>query len=167
MIRMTKQTDYALVLLAAFCNAGAVSHSSDEGRNSVDVDRFSARELAVQTSLPEPMVSKILKILLKHQILDSKRGSSGGYALAMDPEKLSVGHVVEAMEGPLKIVECACADGDCGYSPLCPIRENIKMLNEAIRKSFESISVLSMTKQNPPSFVDDFAENITSKLKLV
>ena len=50
MIRLTKETDYGIVLL---------SHFAGEGVGST----YSARVLAAETQIPLPMVSKILKVL--------------------------------------------------------------------------------------------------------
>ena len=68
MLRMTKQTDYGFVLL---------SHLANEAAGEAN-----APELASETKLPLPMVSKILKLLVRQGLLLSHRGVKGGYSLA-------------------------------------------------------------------------------------
>ena len=67
MIRMTKQTDYGFILLS---------------RLAEDPERVAnAPDLAAETRLPAPMVSKILKILARNGLLTSHRGIRGGYEI--------------------------------------------------------------------------------------
>ena len=69
MIRMSKETDYGIMLLTVFANL----------RTPL---QMSARELAERTRVPLPMVSKILKTLAREGVLVSQRGARGGYLLA-------------------------------------------------------------------------------------
>jgi len=68
MIRMSKETDYGIVVLAYFASA-------QEGLKQ------NAREVAMESQLPLPMVRKILKILAREGLLVSQRGAKGGYSL--------------------------------------------------------------------------------------
>ena len=76
MLRMTKQADYGIVLMT-YC-------ASRPGQ------RFAAPELAAETRLPAPTVSKILKLLAREGLLESHRGVKGGYSLARRPEQITV-----------------------------------------------------------------------------
>ena len=67
MIKLSKMTDYAVVILAEMATR--------------DGQLLSAAGLASHTRLPEPTVSKILKLLTKNMIISSKRGINGGYSL--------------------------------------------------------------------------------------
>ena len=77
MLRITKQTDYAIVLMTNF----AVTR-----QGSV----HNARDLARLVNLPLPTVSKILKALARADLLASHRGVKGGYSLARNPDEISV-----------------------------------------------------------------------------
>ena len=69
MFRMTKLTDYGIVLLTHFAaHDDQVAHT--------------ARELALETRLPLPTVGKLLKQLSRGGLLASQRGTKGGYSLA-------------------------------------------------------------------------------------
>ena len=71
MLRLSKETEYGIVLLRLFL-VGA-----EPGVRS-------ARDLATESSLPLPTVARILKRLAKHGILISHRGTHGGYEAAGD-----------------------------------------------------------------------------------
>ena len=69
MLRITKLTDYGIVLLTQMANAPAEAVHN-------------ARDLAAGSKLPLPMATKILKALARGGILASHRGARGGYLLA-------------------------------------------------------------------------------------
>ncbi len=132
MIRITKRTDYGIVLLSTL----AVS----AGR------RFSAPELAAESTVPLPMVSKILKELTRAGILASHRGVHGGYALARDPQEVSVHEVITALEGPIAMTECADeVPGVCDKEATCPVSSNWGRINRAIREALEEITLAQMS----------------------
>ncbi|HKC25951.1 MAG TPA: Rrf2 family transcriptional regulator, partial [Thermoanaerobaculia bacterium] len=90
MFRLTKLTDYGIVLLTHFAQ-------------NPERDAQNARELAQETRLPLPTVGKLLKELAHEGLLVSHRGIHGGYALARKPEEISMADVIAALEGPIAI----------------------------------------------------------------
>lgn len=131
MIRITKQTDYGIVLLTHL--------AADPER------QYNAPELAAEARLPLPMVSKILKLLAREGLLGSHRGVKGGYSLARQPEAISMAEIIAALEGPIAITECISVEGDCSHEPLCPVRSNWRRINLAVRTALEGITLAEMT----------------------
>ncbi len=132
MLRITKQTDYGIVLLTHL--------ASDPER------RVNAPELADEASLPQPMVAKILKLLARAGILESHRGVNGGYCLAGRPEDLSVAEVIAALEGQISITECTDdTPGLCPQEEVCRLRSNWNRINLAIQDALDGISLAEMT----------------------
>ena len=136
MIRLSKETDYGIVLLSQFASEGMGS-------------THSARVLATKTQIPLPMVSKILKVLARQGWLISQRGAKGGYRLAQRPDTLSVAEIIKGIEGPIAITECVWAPGDCRQEAVCRIRQNWKMINRTVRRALEDITLSDMTE--PPA----------------
>ncbi len=132
MIRMTKETDYAIVLLAYF----AEDHKGL---------KRSAREVAMETRLPLPMVRKILKVLAREELLVSQRGAKGGYSLVRRGERISIGEIIKAMEGPLAMTECIEAPGECRHEPVCGLRTNWQTINEIVFKALDSLTLSDLT----------------------
>lgn len=132
MIRMTKQADYGIVLMT---------------RLASERDRLaSAPDLAAETSVPLPMVSKILKLLVRAELLVSHRGVKGGYALARPARGISVASMIEALDGPIAFTECIEeAPGSCSQESVCGVRENWQTINGAVRHALESISLADLT----------------------
>ena len=136
MLRMTKQADYGIVLLTRM--------SAQPGRI------FNASELADETGLPSPTVSKVLKLLARGRLLESHRGAKGGYCLSRPPERVTVAQIISALEGPIAITECIDdTPGQCTQEAICPVRGNWQHINLAIRRALEEISLAEMT--HPPT----------------
>lgn len=135
MLRMSKLTDYGILLLTHFA-----THPEQEG--------WSARELAAETRLPLPTVGKLLKTLTHEGLLTSHRGIKGGYSLARRPDEMTVASIVSALEGPIAITECnmpvAAGPGLCEHERGCPLRPNWQVVNRAIHDALESVTLAQM-----------------------
>ena len=131
MIRMTKQADYGIVLLT---------------RLAQEPSRlFNASELAADTQLPAPTVSKILKLLARSGLLTSHRGVKGGYALARSAEAISMLQIISVLDGPVAITECIDdTPGECSQESFCSVRGNWQRINGAIRSALEQITLAEM-----------------------
>lgn len=136
MVRMSKLTDYAIVLLALLAAEEAAT-------------MHNAREVAARAHLPFPVVSKILKALARAGLLVSHRGAKGGYALAKPPDEISVAEAIRAMEGPIALTECAAGPGHCLQESTCTIRTPWQRVNELIRDHLEQVP-LSQLLTRPP-----------------
>jgi FeS assembly SUF system regulator len=137
MLRITRETDYAIVLLTAIAQG--------------DEKAYSAAALARQCQLPAPMAGKILKTLAQAGLLVSQRGAHGGYTLARPAAAISVAEVVESLEGPIAITECSTDDPHaCVYQHHCGVNSHWNRINEAIRHALAGISLAEMTRL-PPS----------------
>lgn len=136
MIRITKQTDYGIVLLTHLA--------------AMPDRQVNAPELAGETHLPLPMVSKILKLLVREGLLVSHRGVKGGYGLSRPAEEISMAEVVAALEGPIAITECVDDDSGCTHAPICPVRGRWNRINTALRQALAGISLAEMADTPRP-----------------
>jgi FeS assembly SUF system regulator len=136
MIRITKQTDYGIVLL---------THMA-----ATPERRANAPELATETRLPLPMVSKILKLLVREGVLLSHRGVKGGYGLGRPPEEISMAEVISALEGPIAITECIDDHSGCSHEAFCGVRGRWQRINTALRETLEGITLAEMAEQARP-----------------
>ena len=127
MIRLSKLTDYGMVLITHMAqNQNRVLHT--------------ARYLAVESRLPLPTVSKLLKELVQGGLLVSHRGVRGGYSLARKPREISVAEVIAVFEGPIALTECSTdISGLCDLEPCCPIKDNQRIISQAVRGALENV----------------------------
>jgi FeS assembly SUF system regulator len=131
MLRISKMTDYAVVL--------ATHMAATEGPHA-------ARDLAVQTQIPEPTASKVLKKLARAGVVSSQRGARGGYALARSANQIGVNEVIEAIEGPIAVTECSdeSTDSSCEYETNCGARANWQRINVAVHRALSEITLADM-----------------------
>ncbi len=61
----------------------------------------SVRDIAERTGLPQPYLEQILLALKGAGLVRSKRGVGGGYVLAREPEAITLGQIVSAVDGPI------------------------------------------------------------------
>jgi Rrf2 family protein len=60
-----------------------------------------ARQISQTTGIPIEYLRKVLQRLTRARLVDSERGRGGGFKLARDPSKITLLHIVEAIEGPV------------------------------------------------------------------
>jgi len=141
MLRITRDTDYGIVLLTL------MAQHADQP--------YSATALAKQRRLPLPTVSKILKLLTRAGLLISQRGPQGGYTLARPPAEMSAADIIDALEGPIAITECSAeALHHCTQQADCAMSNHWHRINDAIRAALANISLLEMSQppmRKPPS----------------
>jgi len=136
MLRLSKLTDYGIVLMTAM---------------AAEPERvFSAPELAQSASLESPTASKVLKILSKSGLIQSFRGAHGGYSIAGKPEQISVADVITAMEGPIGMTECSVHDGLCAQESVCSVRSNWRRISSAIETALDDVTLEEMTRPMTP-----------------
>lgn len=132
MLKLSKLTDYATVILGFMAKDNSYVHA--------------AMEIATATGIALPTVSKILKLLVNADVLISTRGAKGGYALARAPEQISVAAVISAMEGPIALTECSITHQGCEQASGCEVRGNWGLINQTIHNALESITLADMIR---------------------
>ncbi len=70
-------------------------------------------EIAAHDGLPLAYLEHLVARLRKAELVDSRRGSRGGYMLARPPQQITMAEVVAALEGSIAPIECIseAADG--------------------------------------------------------
>ncbi len=135
MIRLTRLADYAVLLM---------THMAQEWRRN-PVRVMNAADLARETHIPVPTVSKILGAMSRGDLLTSHRGHAGGYALSRAPEDISAADIISIIEGPIALTECLDErTDDCKIESLCGVRASWTRINDAITMALEGISLAQM-----------------------
>ena len=135
MLRVTKLTDYATVVLTVLAARPG--------------DVLSAADLAEIAGLETPTVSKLLKPLAQAGLVSSQRGVHGGYRLNRAADEITLVEIVEAMEGPLAMTECSQHDSQCGIAKQCGVRANWRLINDVVADALRGVTLEQMLQ--PPS----------------
>ena len=130
MLRISKMTDYATVILARLALAPE--------------RQFTAAQLADQTHLAQPTVSKVLKLLLRRGLLRSTRGLHGGYRLARSAGEITAAQILDALEGPMALIECARHVHHCSIESTCGVGRAWQRVNLALRRVLEDITLVEL-----------------------
>jgi FeS assembly SUF system regulator len=136
MLRLSKLTDYAVVVLVRLAGLEGVQTSPG---------------IAAATGIPEPTVAKVLKTLAASDLVASQRGARGGYRLIRPLAAIPIADVIAAVDGPIALT--ACVEGsatECEAQCLCPMRGRWDPVNDAIQRALSGISLADM--QAPPAF---------------
>ena len=91
MLRLSKLTDYAVVVLVRLSRETGVQTSPG---------------IAATTGIPEPTVAKVLKTLAAGGLVASQRGARGGYRLLRPLAAIPVADVIAAVDGPIALTAC-------------------------------------------------------------
>ena len=132
MLRVTKLTDYATLVLTVMAGEPAAVHR--------------AGELAERVRLELPTVAKLLKPLAHAGLVEGFRGVHGGYRLARAPEQITLIQIVEAMEGPLGMTECSVHAGNCGIEDHCGVRANWRRINDVVIDALRGVTLAQMLR---------------------
>jgi FeS assembly SUF system regulator len=130
MLRISKLTDYATVVLAA------LAEQPDQLRT--------ATALAGRTRIAAPTVSKLLKQLHRAGLLSSTRGLHGGYQLARPAAQITVAAILDALEGPMTLTDCSAGQGQCGIEHHCRVAPVWQRLNVAIRRALSDVTLAEL-----------------------
>ena len=131
MLRISRLTDYATVLLARL--------AAEPAR------QFTATELAARTQVALPTVSKLLKQLHRSGLLSSTRGQHGGYRLARPAADITAAHILDALEGPLALTECSRRQSQCDIEQSCSTGRAWQRVSLAIRRALEAITLVELS----------------------
>lgn len=135
MLKISRMSDYAIVLLAAMART--------------DATQCTARVLADDTGLTLPTVGKLLKTLSAGGLLLSQQGRNGGYRLARTAHEISLADIIEAIDGPIAMTECFTVDHDCDREANCGLRPHWQAINQSVRQLLDSTSLAALIEPAP------------------
>jgi FeS assembly SUF system regulator len=128
-IKLTRQADYGVVLLAHLANNYGCAPQN-------------ARVLSAHTQIPLPMAGKILKALVRGGIVNSHRGVNGGYELSRMPALVTIADVIETLEGPIALTDCSeGSDACCELESTCVCRNAWQNINIVVQNALADISL--------------------------
>jgi Rrf2 family protein len=107
-MEISRRTDYGVrVILDLASQSGEV--------------RASTQEIADRQSIPAPFLAKIISQLSLSGLVTTFRGAGGGVSLARPPSEISLLHVIEALDGPVRLNRCVIEPSACPRDEFCPV----------------------------------------------
>lgn len=134
MLRFTKRADYGLMAIHFIASHG------DDGA-------VSAKRIAEEFNIPPERLAKILQRLAKKKLITSHNGPKGGYVLTRHPDEITVGQVVRALEGPLRVVNCMSEHDDCPQFARCNLRRPVQKIQASITHVLDSMTLAELAAE--------------------
>ncbi len=137
-MRVSKKTDYALRALFTL------------------VDHFGGapipiRELARRNDVPKKFLEQIMLQLKAQGWVDSVAGIRGGYLLAKNPSKITMGDVVRHFDGILAPIDCVSVTGykRCSQESLCKFRRVFLDARNYVAGVMDKATLAEIAKHSP------------------
>ncbi|MBD8736449.1 SUF system Fe-S cluster assembly regulator [Sphingomonas sp. CFBP 13706] len=132
-MRLSSLADYAVVMMSA------------AARHCGGIARLNATLLSEETGVPLPTVQKLVSRLSAAGLIESTRGTGGGFRLLRPPASISLADIIEAVEGPIALT--ACVDGaaqDCCIDQTCKVKPHWNAVNGAVRGALADVTLASL-----------------------
>ena len=134
MFKLSKKADYGLI---------ALKHLA----NHRQVHACSANDIAQEYGISATLMAKVLQKLAKQGLVAAKHGSTGGYQLARQPDKISALEVLTAIDGPVLITSCVTSHGNCDASERCSVKEPLQRVNESILNVLSMVTIAHLSEE--------------------
>ena len=103
-------------------------------------------EIAKRQDISVKYLEQLIIPLKKANFIKSLRGPKGGHMLAKSPEKITIGQIVEVLEGGIDLTSCVGDTDVCEKSAECLIRDTWKEATKAMYEKLNSISLAKIIK---------------------
>lgn len=109
-------------------------------------DPISLKGIAERQGISEYYLEQLMATLRRENLVKSVRGAQGGYVLSRDPSEITVGEILDVLEGPIEISECVTDDEnvECSRVHYCPTRLIWVKIKTVINDVVNSITLLDM-----------------------
>jgi Rrf2 family protein len=124
-MKITREADYALRIIAMLAR---------------EKRQIEAKHIAEECEIPYRFTLKILRKIVKADIIKSYRGVNGGYVLNKEPSEITFGEVIEAIDGEFAINHCMSDSSECSRCGKCAVQKKLQMVQEMIADEFSNIT---------------------------
>lgn len=115
------------------------------------------KDIAKKEGLSSSYLENILLVLRNHRIVETTRGVNGGYVLCRAPSEITAFEIVNALEGPLSLIECLDKPSLCKKNVGCVTRIVWRELATAMRSVLTNISLQDLLDREKKCLVGDYA----------
>ncbi|HEX7087623.1 MAG TPA: Rrf2 family transcriptional regulator [Vicinamibacterales bacterium] len=110
--------------------------------------RCTCEEIAAAFGISRHHLVKVINGLQHLGYLETQRGRSGGFRLALLPEQIRLGTVVRQTEGPFDLVECFDREADrCPLTPACGLRGALREATDAFLEVLDRYTLADLVRE--------------------
>jgi len=129
MLKINKKVEYALMALKFMAEEKAIGKIT------------SAREICDKFNTPFDTTAKVMQAMNHHKILNSVKGTKGGYTLAKDLCEITYMELNRIVEKKYSQSICQSSKGLCELYDICNIINPIDRLNATLNNYLESLTI--------------------------
>ena len=106
-------------------------------------------DISNRQNVPAQYLEQIMLVLKGAKYVESKRGMGGGFYLSKPPGEITLGEVIELIEGPIEPIACGKRDHDCscGEEEVCAFREVWVKVTEATSEIVDAVTFADMMRR--------------------
>lgn len=105
-------------------------------------------EIAEASDVPQTFLAKIFQSFAKQGIVNSYRGTGGGFVLGRSPSRITLREVVEAVEGPIVPNRCLIGKGFCDRDVNCPVHPVWRKVQQQVVQILESVTIEELARED-------------------
>ena len=104
-------------------------------------------EIAEAVKVPQTFLAKIFQSFAKLGLINSYRGTGGGFTLGRQADRISLREIVEAVEGPIVPNRCLISTDACDRSDFCTVHPVWKDVQGKVVEILEQVSLADLARQ--------------------
>ena len=120
-----------------------------------------SRDISGALNLPPHFLGKILQTLVKHNILSSQKGKSGGFVITRSPKEIMLYDIIEIMDGPDYFDQCIMGFPGCFDHNPCPAHSEWNEIKTVLMKLLNARSISELSSDL--GFKLDYIKKIVDK----
>lgn len=105
-------------------------------------------EIAEKTGVPQTFLAKILQNFAKIGIVNSFRGTRGGFVLGRPASQITLREVVEAVEGPIMPNRCLVAESNCQFNKTCLVHPVWRDVQTKVVEILSGVTIEQLAKEH-------------------
>ena len=105
-------------------------------------------EIAESTGVPQTFLAKILQSFAKLGLVNSFRGTGGGFVLARNPSQITLREVVEAVEGPIMPNRCLMGEPGCENSRTCLVHPVWRDVQSKVVELLDRVTIEELARKS-------------------
>jgi len=110
-------------------------------------EAVSAKVLAQQEEVSYQLICKLLQKLQRAGYIKSLMGPSGGYRMAKLPSEVTLGEIVDLLQGPVKINRCLSDEEACSRQHTCVVSESLKKIQRDLEKYMTTVTLEQLVNE--------------------
>ncbi len=104
-------------------------------------------EIAEATQVPQTFLAKILQSFAKIGIVNSYRGTGGGFTLGRPASRITLREIVEAVEGPIAPNRCVIGEGTCERDASCLVHPVWRQVQKQVVSILDGVTLADLAKE--------------------